>query len=472
MILRRPVHRHCWPVLIASVACVAALVIATAFTATRGHGGYQARVAAALEDGTLGRAVILPFGPARPYYQFAFNDCLILSMLTVPDGGTAAERIVSPLVPLSDGGVPDGFPPYSHCAALASTLAGTADGQGWRYHRYLHGHRALAGLLLHWLPLGAASALLALAALAPYLAVAGLAMAALLRRRSADPGRHAAYLTLAVALPLLTALPVYGRSFGFAPSDMVLGIALLAAYRHRAWAARENLLVAGCATFGALTAIFEFLSGGRPAGFVLLVAIAAFEGRHHDAGRRLALMLAAYALAFGLCFAVKLGSVMIVWGPSELTSVVTQLALRVGHAEWDVAPENAARLAAFGLSVETLQSGRLAGTAFAFGKLAFFSSQLGFGSLACGLVIVLLGPLVLPWCAVRSRKAGADPAARRVWLLLLLAACVVPFWYVVFLNHTIVHAHFMVRLLAWPTALALAGLAWSRAHHRSRPAGC
>ena len=37
-------------------------------------------------------------------------------------------------------------------------------------------------------------------------------------------------------------------------------------------------------------------------------------------------------------------------------------------------------------------------------------------------------------------------------MLLLVAAGIVAVWHAVFLDHTIVHAHVMVRLLAWPAA--------------------
>lgn len=466
----RAIH-HLLTVALVVLAALAGLAMATAVVTSKGAAPYQARIAEAAREGTLGEPVRLPFHGGRSYHVFAHNECLVLSMLALPDPGTLAERIVSPLIPATRNALPGpeqrGFPPYAQCGDLARILAPDEEVGAWRYHRYLHGHRTLAGLLLAWLPLGTAGWLLLALVLAAPMAVALIASARLARRRSRDRGRDAGYLALAIALPLLSALPIYGRSIVHAPADIVVGVALLCAYLGRPWTTPERRLVAACAAFGALTAIFELLTGGLPTGIVLLLAVAALEGPDAAAGRRVLLMLGAYLLAFLGCFAVKFAAVGAIWSGAEIIDAAAQLTMRLGHAQWEIAPENAARLAGFGVSPDLVQSGRVASTIFAFGKLLYFSPQLGFGLLPLGIAIVLVGPATL---LLRSARGSTAEDERRVGRQLLLAALVVAGWYAIMLNHTIVHAHFMVRLLAWPAALALAGEAWRYARRGARKA--
>ena len=56
------------------------------------------------------------------------------------------------------------------------------------------------------------------------------------------------------------------------------------------------------------------------------------------------------------------------------------------------------------------------------------------------------------------------PAKRRQFLpfyaLLIASLLIVPVWYLIFRNHTAIHAWFMVRMLAWPMALGFAVFAY------------
>ncbi|MFZ1104437.1 MAG: hypothetical protein WAN86_16585, partial [Hyphomicrobiaceae bacterium] len=80
---------------------------------------------------------------------------------------------------------------------------------------------------------------------------------------------------------------------------------------------------------------------------------------------------------------------------------------------------------------------------------------LGQGSLALGLSAVLLGLAGLAWGTwARWRRLQARHERVRT-AIMAAAALIMPAWYLVFLNHTIFHAPFMIRPLVGLIAIGL-----------------
>ena len=65
---------------------------------------------------------------------------------------------------------------------------------------------------------------------------------------------------------------------------------------------------------------------------------------------------------------------------------------------------------------------------------------------------------------VHRARGASDNIARTRLLVLFGSALAMPVWSVVFLNHTLLHAIWMVRPFAW--FIALAGLLWWSSENR------
>jgi amino acid transporter len=84
---------------------------------------------------------------------------------------------------------------------------------------------------------------------------------------------------------------------------------------------------------------------------------------------------------------------------------------------------------------------------YALVKLGRSAKTLGHGSLALGLPFVLIAIAGLAYGARARWHRLPDRFERTRTAVLVGAALVTPAWYLVFLNHTIVHATFMIRSL-------------------------
>jgi hypothetical protein len=388
-------------------------------------------------------------------------------MLVLPQEEGIFRRALSPRVPNLDapwsGEAPRGYPPYVQCRDLALAMEPAADVPAGYYHRYLHGDWILAKLLLAVLPFAYATNLLLILLVAGLVALALLALRNAMHR-SGRAGRDRAYAVMALTLLLFYALPVFGWSFSFAPSDLVLVGFLLFFYLRPPSALSELCFAATAALFGALTAMFEFLTGGSPEGLILIFAIIAFDDAVdlRAMWRRLCIGIASFAAAMVLCFAFKMAAVAMIWGLPELKLFGQQIGAHMSSAGWAVAPENAARLARFGIDPEGIRASFLFSYLYALSKIFYFSQFLAFGSVELGFLLVAVIPLLL---ALRQGLLlpRCSEAVERMRAGLLLAACaIMPAWYLAFMHHTIVHAHFMFRPMVWPLALLLAMEAWRR----------
>ena len=424
---------------------------------------YRMVVADAVRNGTMGQTLRQPLAPARVIHLVGGSDCLILAMLVMPRE-SPVRASVSPRLPvLSDQALAPpapGYGPDEFCRLLARTMEAQAGApvplEIKNHHRYLHGPMTLAALVLAVIPFGTAEWLLLLACFA---ALAVLAVASAVRMHSPEPAEHrraCAFLIIAIVLFTFYALPVFGRAFSHAPTDVVITLFLLIALLDPLGRMPERRLVLVASSFGTAIALLELLTGGIPMGLAALIAAVALGDAPNGGvlARRLFLAVACFGVAIATCFAVKLIAVAIVWGPGEVAAFFDLLGSRmVGTVgTWPGLEQWAARL---GFDAGVVDRSVLARLVLTGAMITYSAFVLAFGSHELGAALVIVPvPLLMMLTYVALRRAGHD-----AWLLqpqpYLLAASLVPFaWYAAFTWHTATHSFFMVRPLALNLALA------------------
>jgi hypothetical protein len=395
----------------------------------------------------------MPLGVVRIPRWYG-NDCLVFAMLVLPqDEGRAREAFspnlaVSPLLPLAMAD-PAGGETAPPCLRLAELLAPGAERlPAKRYHRYLHGQRVATALLLPLLgPVGLQDAVfLALnGALGGLFLLAGLRAAR--RRRQGDAGwrRDAGFAGIGLLLVTSYGLPALGVWVSHALSDLVLVGFLWALWLlpGREGAGPAWLLGA----FGCGVALFEFLTGGLPLGGGLVLLMAALADRPGGALRSLAAFLAGVTLPFLL----KVGIAALVF-PDTLQGA--DAAAFEHRLFGPIAPEVPAQLLAAwspmaGFDLHRVDESPFFRLRYLLFRLQGYYWQMGFGLGDAGRVLIrgsLIGLVLLALPAMRRDAMRAGPALGAA--LLLIA------WYLVFLNHSALHAVWMARcMVIFPAAL-------------------
>ncbi|MEJ0076074.1 MAG: hypothetical protein WDO17_11605 [Alphaproteobacteria bacterium] len=435
-----------------AVAAFFALSYAASFVDRQ---GIAAKLKAANARGELAQTWAGWSGRAIP--RFHGNDCLMLGALLQDYPGRLAETL-SARIPPADAQPPPraGDPTIPACLQLIAALEwpDPADPNAIFYHRYLHGQRVFAALALAvvspaalgWITL-LANALLLLSVLVPAL------------RRRNEGWREHGYAAIAATLLLFDGLWLFGIYFSFSISDLVLAAFVACAYHAGIARGDERRFVTAVALFGVATAIFEFLTGGIPFGLALLLGLVALDG---PADRDALLWRAfhgslIFALAIALTFAIKLVLVMLFVDPNVLADFRSALSTRVGASFIDsLPPQEVAWLAAHGIDVASLDRHWIFALLYMLARLAYATFVIGFGSPVLGMII--MGAAVIASAALLIRRWRNAPrgVARTRLLILLGSALVMPAWSLVFVNHTLLHAVWMVRPFAW--FIALAGL--------------
>jgi hypothetical protein len=429
---------------------------------------YRRIVMQALESGTLATVTHLPFAPSKDIYPYGGNDCLILGALVMPRDARI-KASVSPRLPLppesADIKTAPGYPAAGLCLALAATMRTIARNpapdqfpEPSYYHRYIQGDTTVAALLLAVMSFATATTILLAAC---YAMLAAIALPALFRLRTGVPserGRAGAFLIIATALACFYGLPVFDRSFSFAPTDVVIFAFILYGLLQPLGTIPPQRFIFAVAIFGTLIAMLEFLTGGIPLGLATLIALIAIGGAPdwRTLHNRMALGTAAFTAAIIACFGYKLLAVATVFGTHELSVFFQTLGQRMGGSvETNLSDSVKAALTAYHINPQWLDANILTRVAFAGLMLTYSSFFLGWGSHLLGAAVVLLPtPLLLALGASSFRDRNISRQARE--RLALAAAGAVPvLWYVLFANHTILHSSYMVRPLALNLALCV-----------------
>jgi hypothetical protein len=429
---------------------------------------YRRVLAEAVESGTLATVMHLPFAPRKDIYPYGGNDCLIVGALALPRGSRIETAVSPPMPTWGDiAGItsPTGYPPAAHCLVLAATMnavtsAAAPDQISERayIHRYLHGDVTVAALLLAFMSLGTASAVMLAAC---YGILTAVALLALLRLRADSPTerrRAAAFLIIAATLACLYALPIFGRSFSFAPSDFVIFAFILYSMLQPLGQIPRRRFILATAAFGTLTAIFEFLTGGIPMGLATLIALIALGGTpdQRTLVDRVLVGTTTFVAAIVACFGYKLLAVAAVFGTNELADFSRQLTHRVGGSVQSLLSDNAKEtLKAYRIDPLWIDANIFTRVLFAGVMLTYSSFYLGGGSHLLGAAIVLLPTPLLVTIGLFSFPQRNISEAARERVGLAAAGMALVLWYLLFANHTITHSSYMVRPLALNVALCI-----------------
>lgn len=443
---------------------------------------YEEATNEAVRSGALVATYRLPFAPTKVIYPHGGNDCMILAMLITPRD-TRLKAAVSPKVPVAPasviGGSSEGFPPDASCHALANLLfdlnaPGHRDkplGEIAYYHRYIHGNITTSALLLSILSFRSATILLLGTC---YTLLAWLIIATAFRLRSklsSDRRRGAAFLSVGLSLALFYAMPLFDRTLCFAPIDVAIIAFILFGFYQPLAQISETRLVLSAALFGSVMAIFDSLLGGIPMALAVLIVLVALGGAPNRTVliRRLTLALGAFLTAIVVCLVCKQLLVLAIWGPDTAIDFASRLGKRIGGGVTEELPASVKhRLDELGLSLSWFDSNLATRGVFAGIMVIYSAFVLAWGSHVVGAAIVLLPLpllLLLTYFTVRRGPLRGWPVEN----LTIVGAAIVPFaWYLVFLNHTILHSFIMVRPLA--LSAGLVSVAWIHASTRANTA--
>lgn len=387
-----------------------------------------AAVAAAFSSGDLTEYDITLTDARIGAHQF--NDCLILDQ-AIARSGTRAQMMVTPPNDLAvrTSGV---------CQELKESVTQGKHGDLNFYQNYIHGHTVLARLLLDILPVRSIRALYQLIICG--LLVAGLAFAMREALRRGATVNVIFWLCFFTCFARFFGFEYFGQSLGHGPADAVLlGYALWLEAVSFSEQSHPVDFVVPVAMFGALTAIFEFLTGGLPLGIALTIAGVAMAERRDDRLRTSAtLACVSFVTAISTIVVIKIVLTEILFGYGAVASAWSQLFARVaGSAQFEAFPPPT------------------------IGNIATRVSQ-GLAEMAGGQPVLVAMILLL---AIVFGAAGFVHLRRsELWGRAALIAgsnLVLVLWVAVFNHHFYIHAWFMTRIFAWTivTGFALFAMA-------------
>ena len=419
--------------------------------------GISAKLKAANAQGEFTQTWAGWSGRAVP--RFHGNDCLMLGALLQDYPGRLAQTL-SARIPPADGQPParPGDPTIPACLQFIAALerADPADPNAVFYHRYLHGQRVFAALAL---AVTSPRALGWITLLANVLVLLSVLIPALIRHN--EGWRERGYAAVAAMLLLFDGLWLFGIYFSFSLSDLVLAAFVAFAYHVGIARGDERSFAVAVALFGVATAVFEFLTGGIPFGLALLLGVVALDGpADRDALLRRAVHGSLiFALAIVLTFAVKLALVWLFVDPNVLGDFRSALSTRVGASFLDsLPPREIAWLAEHGIDAASLDRHWILALLYMVARLAYATFVIGFGSPVLGMIMIGAAAIGSAVLLIHRWRSAPDSLGRTRLLILLGSALVMPLWSLVFVNHTLLHAVWMVRPFAW--FIALGALLW------------
>jgi hypothetical protein len=362
------------------------------------------------------------------------NHCLVLFMLLAPYD-TRVQEALLPKVPQRE--------PCQNLQAMAET-GGLGD--FYTYERYWHGIRTIVAPLVSRFEIDTAITILRTAGAL----LLALAFGALVWRRRHDTQSTPSVgvgLALVGCLSLFyIAPPYYGTYLAFWTSDLTVYVLVAVAVLVNLATLSLPSMVALASLLGAAIAYLEWLTGQAPLGLTALLALtaAAAHAGSADLVRRFAWTAYAFVVGFGLTVAAKIAALLVVGAGSGY--FVPMLLHRMGGA-------GSGHRFGIDLSQHAMYSPHTLLVALL--ELGAATKTLGRGSLALGLSVVLLGLAGLAVGGWLRWRRLPERLERTRTLALVAAALVMPAWYVIFLNHTIFHAPFMIRPLVGLIAIGL-----------------
>jgi hypothetical protein len=201
------------------------------------------------------------------------------------------------------------------------------------------------------------------------------------------------------------------------------------------------------ALFGALTAGFEFLTGGIPLGMAAVIGgipFAVHSERHSNPAVFAFDAFVAFCAAVLTSLTAKVIVVMSVFGPAAMIDSALQLRMRMGLDP----TRGETHDLGLGLMIKKLAKG-----------LASIAPGM---SIMAGAVVIL--SIVAGFWAARRLLRAPEAEIRYRTMALLASNLAIITMLAMFWQHTIVHAWFMERTLAWTIATGFALFAFACIH--------
>jgi hypothetical protein len=245
-----------------------------------------------------------------------------------------------------------------------------------------------------------------------------------------ERARAAGYLAIAACLALFYGVHYFGATLYFGPMDCVQYGFILASLVWPLEDLRPARLAVYAASYGSLIAIFEFMTGGIPLALALLPLLLAlgFRGDKSAYFGKLVQLWGCFCLSAIASFAIKV--ILAVAYLGRPNTFVPALLYRT-YGSFHASPE-ASYSISYLLEIYHLNSA----------VIAWGSRHLGTGLVIAGLGIVCF----VTWQNRSANWSSNRPVQLACWLSLAALAA----WVAVFLNHSILHPFFMVRLLVIP----------------------
>jgi len=171
--------------------------------------------------------------------------------------------------------------------------------------------------------------------------------------------------------------------------------------------------------------------------------------------QRCAAAAGAFTASFVLCFAIKIAAVQLASHYDLQGEFFSALSFRMFGPVASITETEAEGASRLGIDIT--QHAMYSPAAFAYMAASSLISPACWGkaSLAAGLTAIALGVLGLAAGGFARWRRLQQAAPRAQTAAVISAALVVPCWYLVFFQHAIIHASFMIRPLVATIAIGL-----------------
>lgn len=375
------------------------------------------------------------------------NECLILTM-TLLRSKSIIHDVISPSYTVRRRNVEGSIP---RCESLYQEVFSIVDDNNRTifYHRYLHGHRMLAGILLSSMDISTIHRILSATSYGLLWTIIILAvLKSIFTNRKFNKKPKSIYFSPELFLAIIAViflnfygLQYFGMSLSYAPSAIVLFIFLL----YWIWFDPINVtkrhFYAVVAIFAALTAYFEFFNGSAPIGLAMLIGVLSIFGLYNENRasfyKRIIIAPMVYTGTMVMCFLIKLASASIVFGLSIWNDFFGSLLNRMhGDIERD------SQIVEYSLFTMAR-------------SLTWYLEYIGIGhSIYERMVLVIFIIAVFLGYCILIRKAE-DQRQRIAFTAMIASMAVIFGWYILFQQHTVIHVFYMVRMLVWPLAMGM-----------------
>jgi hypothetical protein len=379
-----------------------------------------------------------------------YSDCLLIQMFFFRRDAWADT--VAPIVVFNDWPVPlwaDDGEQLSECAIARSAAFSDAPfdlypvQSYFPYSRYIHAFRLPAYLLLEQFDVGAIRRLYRMMAFGVLVMILLIQLLLTLWRaeRADDHPREGAHVLQGVFFIMLSlifmhfyALELYALSLVQAPSDILIFVAIAVMSLLNITRTSDRLLCALCGLYGALVFALDCLHGALPLGLAALIGCVAVTADRQSSAGQIATSVffagSSFVVGAGVALLVKIVTLAVTFGLQAVTGFFLQLNYRMTGR-------------GFPLSAIWIRLNESLDVIF-FEDYRFSRALL----FVTGVCLLVAYGIVL----ARATRTSAVQAHA-----LLLSVLVIGVWYLVFRNHSVIHAGSMVRLLVWPL-IATAGM--------------